>query len=498
MRLFASNYRLLGLITLILVGGFLTTSVAAFISSREAIEHSISEQALPLTGDIIYSGLQKDILTPVFISSNMAQDPRVRGWLTQDRPDPAEISRYLHDVKAKYGTVASFLGSDASRQLHHTYGPPDPLVEGRPLDAWFYRIKGMDGARYETNIDIDTQYSGQATLFINHRVLDTGGKFLGVTGVAITLDTMNQVLARYQARFGRNIYFVNDQGKVVLAGARLAEDELMLTTRSGVREIAPAIMNRSTVPTSLAYRNGKSDVLVNSRFLPELNWYLVVEQNVGGNIKPLTRIFAINFAISSGVTLLVLIVTLLTVNRYQRHLHKIATTDALTGLLNRQALALLFRQMTLVSKRSGRPLSAILFDIDHFKSVNDTYGHMAGDSVITQVAELTMDVVRESDMVTRWGGEEYLVLLNDCALEQAVTIAENLRLRIAAHDFGLPGEKLCITISLGVAQYAESESENSFFTRADDALYGAKKGGRNITNTAANTAANTEPPAQLS
>ena len=478
----AANYRLLGWISLILVGGFLTTSLAAFIASRDAIEHSISEQALPLTGDIIYAGLQKDILYPVFISSMMSQDPVVREWLANGEKNQVAIINYLNDIKGKYGTVASFMGSDASRRLYHTYGPPDALVEGRAADAWFFRIKALRDAKYATNVDMDEQYSGQPTLFINHRVVDAQGAFLGVAGVAITLDTMNQVLARYQARFGRNIYFVDDGGKVVLSGATLKQGELSLTSRIGMKDITPAILNRSTTPTSLAYRSGKSDVLVNSRYLPEVNWYLVVEQNVSGNIRPLTRIFAINFGISFGVMLLVLVVTLLTVNRFQRHLHKIATTDALTGLLNRQALAVLFRQSTLACKRSGRPLSAILFDIDHFKNVNDAYGHMAGDSVIQQVAAIALDVVRESDVVTRWGGEEYLVLLNDCNLAQAIAIAETLRQRVAEHDFGLSRERPGVTISLGVAQYHNHESENSFFTRADDALYGAKHGGRNYTN----------------
>ena len=482
MRLFAANYRLLGWITLILVGGFLTTSLAGFIASRDAIEHSISEQALPLTGDIINAGLQKDILYPLFISSMMAQDPQVRAWMESSARSEGNIVAYLNDIKAKYGTVASFMGSDGSRKLYHTYGPPDELIEGRPGDNWFFRIKAMHDAKYETNVDIETQYSGQATLFINHRVLDAKGVFLGVVGVGITLDTMNQVLARYQARFGRNIYFVDSAGKVVLSGQALKGDELLLSSRSGIKDIAPAILNRSVTPTSLAYRGGKSDVLVNSRYLPEVNWYLVVEQNVSGNIRPLTRIFAINFGISFAVMVLVLIVTLLTVNRFQRQLQKIASTDALTGLLNRQALAVLFRQSTLLSKRSGLPLSAILFDIDHFKTVNDTFGHMAGDSVIRQVAELAVDVVRASDIVTRWGGEEYLVLLSDCKLSQAMTIAENLRRRVAEHDFGLSNEGFAVTVSLGVAQYHNNESENSFFTRADDALYGAKHGGRNYTN----------------
>ncbi|QYF95126.1 sensor domain-containing diguanylate cyclase [Massilia sp. PAMC28688] len=481
MRLFAANYRLLGWITLILIGGFITTTGAAFVASRDAIEHSISQQALPLTGDLIHAGLQKDILYPVFISSMMAQDPVVRDWLADVRSEPALIQSYLDNIKLKYGTVASFIGSEQRRMLYHTYGRPNPIEEGRQQDEWFFRMRAMAGKAYETNIEIDAQYSGQPTLFLNHRVTDRTGLFLGVAGVAITLDTMNQVLARYQARYERKIYFVNDSGKVMLSGVMLNEEESSLERRSGMKAIAPAILNRSTTPTSLAYRDGQSDVLVNSRYVPELNWYLVVEQSVSGNGVPLTRLLTINFLISLAVTLLVLVVTLLTVNRFQRRLEKMATTDALTGLLNRQALTVLFRQSTLVSKRNGQPLSAILFDIDHFKSVNDRFGHLAGDSVIRQVAAIALEVVRESDLVTRWGGEEYLVLLGDCKLSKAITMAENLRRRVAEHDFGLPGAPV-ITISLGVAQHRDDESENAFFKRTDDALYGAKHGGRNYTN----------------
>ena len=490
MRLFAANYRLLGWITLILVGGFLTTTVAAFFASRDAIEHSISEQALPLTGDIIYSGMQKDILYPVFISAMMAQDPRMRGWIAGGARNEAAILDYLVSIKLKYATVGSFIGSNASRKLYHTYGPPEELIEGIARDRWFFRLKSLQGVKYETNVDVETKYSGLPTLFINHRVLGADGKFAGVTGVSVTLETLNRVLADYQARYGAKIYFVNDAGKVVLSGGAIGTEDGPLGTRSGMQDIAGAILNRNTAPTSLAYRSGKSDVLVNSRYVPELNWYLVVEQNVSGKFRPLTRIFAVTFGISFAVMLLVLIVTLLTVNRFQRHLQKIATTDALTGLLNRQALTLLFRQTTLLSKRSGKPLSAILFDIDHFKSVNDAFGHMIGDEVIRQVAQITLDVVRESDVVTRWGGEEYLVLLGDCTLAQAVTIAENLRRRVADHDFALSSGSITVTVSLGVAQYHDNESENSFFTRADDALYGAKHGGRNYTN-----ASHVTPPA---
>ncbi|MDC8757741.1 sensor domain-containing diguanylate cyclase [Janthinobacterium fluminis] len=479
MRLFSVKYRLLMWVTLILVCGFLATSLASYISSRDAIEHGIAEQTLPLTGDNIYSEIQKDILRPVFISSLMAHDTFVRDWMLGGEKNPQQIVRYLKELKKKYGTVSSFLVSDRSRAYYYAGGRLKSVHPDASRDAWFFRLRALTTADYETNVDVDLANRDSMTIFINHRVLDYQGNFIGATGVGLTLDTMSRIIDRYQARFHRNIYFVDGAGAIVLAGKSMQGVRGAIATLPGVRAIAAQILNRDSVPTHLAYQGETASMLLNSRYIPELGWYLVVEQNVSAEVKPVQRVFALNLAISFAVTLAVLVLTLLTVNRFQRRIERAASTDALTGLLNRRALELVFRNSILVSKRSGRPLAAILFDIDFFKHVNDNHGHLWGDTVIRAVADLARRTVRESDVVTRWGGEEYLILLNDCGLEQAAQIAEALRRAVAACDFGMPAPNLRVTVSLGVAEYAEDEGESAFFSRADSALYQAKHGGRN-------------------
>lgn len=479
MRQFSVQYRLLIWLTLILVTGFCATSVAGYMASRDAIEHSISEQALPLTGDNIYSEIQKDILRPVFISSLMAHDTFLRDWILRGERDQDQIVRYLSEVKKKYGTVSSFLIADASRKYYYPGGTLKSVREDAARDAWYFRVRNMTQADYETNVDVDLANRDSMTIFINHRVLDYQGRFIGATGVGLTLDTMSHIIDRNQERFRRNIYFVDGNGTIVLTGKAMHAVHGSIRTLPGVQAIAGRILTREPSPTRLSYRSGRADILVNSRFIPELGWYLVVEQNVSDAVLPLQRAFILNLAISSVVTLLVLAITLLTVNRYQRRIERAASTDALTGLLNRQALELLFRNTIRLSERTGKPLAAILFDIDFFKQVNDTHGHLCGDAVIRAVADIARGVVRASDVVTRWGGEEYLILLNDCGLEQAGAIAEDLRSAIARHDFALPAPNRPVTISLGVAQYRPGEAESQFFSRADSALYQAKNGGRN-------------------
>lgn len=478
MRQFLHKYHLLVWIAVILAGGFFATGLASYLASREMIEHSISEQALPLTGDNIYSEIQKDILRPVFISSLMAQDTFVRDWVLNGERNSEQIVRYLNEVKTKYGTIASFLISERSHVYYYAGGTLKSVREDTPRDAWYFRLRKMD-AEYETNVDFDMANRDKMTIFINHKVLDYQGRFIGATGVGLTLDMMSSIIDNYQARFHRNIYFVGTDGNIVLTGKSKQATRGAIGSLPGISAIAADILNRNVAPSTLSYPSGKSTILVNSRFIPELGWYLIVEQNISDEIRPLRAVFAFNLALSAGVTVLVMVLTLLTVNRYRRRLEKAAATDTLTGLLNRQALELIFRNAVLVSKRSGRPLSAILFDIDLFKQVNDRHGHLWGDSVIRAVAGVAREVVRESDVVTRWGGEEYLILLNNCSLQQAAEVAETLRSNIERHDFGLPQPGQAITVSLGVAQYQDTETESAFFGRADSALYQAKNGGRN-------------------
>jgi diguanylate cyclase (GGDEF)-like protein len=167
-----------------------------------------------------------------------------------------------------------------------------------------------------------------------------------------------------------------------------------------------------------------------------------------------------------------------TVHIYQRRLEKIATTDTLTGLINRQAFDILFSEYLNYAIRSNATLSAVMFDIDHFKQINDRYGHLTGDRVIKQVAEIARNSVRRHDFIARWGGEEFMVLLKDCEIAQAEIVAEKIRSAIANHDFKLDENNSVVTISAGVANYTADETAESFFTRIDKALYQAKQSGR--------------------
>lgn len=154
----------------------------------------------------------------------------------------------------------------------------------------------------------------------------------------------------------------------------------------------------------------------------------------------------------------------------------LASTDSLTGISNRLRFATVLGEEADRKRRSGAPMALIIFDIDHFKGINDAYGHNVGDEVLKILAAVVSSAIRSTDVFARWGGEEFVVLLRDDDCDAAIIAAEKLRLLIADTDFLGVGNVRC---SFGVAAWRGDDTETSLVARADKALYQAKEGGRN-------------------
>jgi len=159
-----------------------------------------------------------------------------------------------------------------------------------------------------------------------------------------------------------------------------------------------------------------------------------------------------------------------------KKLEYLSTHDTLTNIYNREYFNKTFEHEIKNHKRYGHNMSLILVDIDHFKNVNDTYGHNEGDKVLTKIAEIIKNNLRENDIVARWGGEEFVILLSNTKLSGAFLLAEKLRKKIEI-DIILKQKK--ITASFGVGMYTNKESKTTFFEKIDNALYSAKDNGRN-------------------
>jgi diguanylate cyclase (GGDEF)-like protein len=179
------------------------------------------------------------------------------------------------------------------------------------------------------------------------------------------------------------------------------------------------------------------------------------------------------------ITLVVLLLVHAMVKRHQASTEALATLDSLTGLPNRRSFDLLAAQALHEAQRDSGPLVALLIDLDHFKVLNDTHGHLAGDEVLRQFANVLQGSLRQSDILCRWGGEEFIVLLREAEGRQAVEVAEKIRRRTEQLTFSYDDRPLRLTTSIGLSSLQPDDTLHALLTRADRALYCAKQAGRN-------------------
>ncbi len=165
---------------------------------------------------------------------------------------------------------------------------------------------------------------------------------------------------------------------------------------------------------------------------------------------------------------------------YHEEIYRLSTVDGLTQIFNKRYFTETLERELSRARRYDRPLALMMFDIDHFKQCNDTFGHRAGDFVLRDMAEIVRDRARKVDVVARYGGEEFAVILPEIDLLGAATFAEKVRKMVEEHVFEFEGQTIPLAISIGVAELdTASANADDLIKRADAHLYKAKQGGRN-------------------
>lgn len=468
------------IVSLLLITGFVATSLASYYVSRSSLRSQITKKELPLTSDNIYSEIQRDLLSPIFISSLMANDIFLQDWVTQGERDVTQITRYLKEIQHKYNTFTSFFVSEHTKIYYHADGILKTVKPEESRDNWYFRVSAMK-SEYEINVDPDMANKDSMTIFINYRVLDHENQFIGATGVGLKVSAVKDLIKRYQQNYDRHIYFVDKKGMITLHGSGLAENVNHISDIKGIPFVIDDILSRSQ--GQYQYKRDGKTIHLNTRYIPEFGWYLLVEQLEEKAIRQILYALLINLAVCTAITLIVLLLTNLTIASYQKRLEKLAMTDKLTGIYNRQAFDLVIHPIIRDLHRKKFDLSLILIDIDHFKTVNDAFGHLAGDAALNHIVKICQAAIRESDILCRWGGEEFLILLKECSLDHAYDISEKIRTTIQGTPLNYAKKQIFTTVSLGVGQYHPPESEDNLIARVDTLLYRAKQKGRNRTET---------------
>ena len=468
-------------LTLILLLGSIATSIAIHSVASNSLRQSIVERELPITSDSLYSEIQHDLVLPVFISGQMASNTLLHDWALAGEEEVDAISRYLNEVKSKQNSLTSFFVSEATKNYYSADGLFKTVSPTDEADQWYYRVKDLQQP-YEINVDYDATHNNMMTVFVNYRIVDTEGNFLGVTGIGLSLDSVAELVQQYQKRYKRKIYFVDREGHETLNGLSEDQNSNSIRNQAGIQEIAERILAGGKESVRSAYKKNGISMQVNSRYIEKLRAFLIVEQSADEALAPLNQFLSVSLVLSAISSLLVIGIILHTADRHHKQAEKIASIDVLTGLENRMHLTSRLQSLVDNHRTKGHHFSIVMFDIDHFKKINDQHGHLAGDQVLVRIAQCAQQQIRTSDRIYRWGGEEFLVLLERCQVFDAMKIAEKIRRSVETLEIQVADDvSLLATISLGVGQSEVGETTDDFLARVDNAVYLAKQKGRNQT-----------------
>lgn len=471
------KYRILLWISLALFAGFVASGVAAYLIAGNADRENTVVRGLPATSDAVNAEIRAEMMRPLLAASLLAGDQRLRDWLAEGEPGGETIAVLLEEIRKNHGAQRVLLASERSRRSYGADGASESLQESSGRDAWFFHARN---AKATANSSLTPGRTDDRTAVLSGvmRILDRDGAFLGAVMVESGTERIARIMDAHRSRDGSRIHLVDARQRILPAGG-MATVTGSVDALPGMREIARELLHGGSAPVTLQYRKNGDTVFAVSRFIPELGVHLIVERVDHAGAETAVNLFLSSLLIGAAVTLLCVVLMLLTVHRYHARLEQMAGSDPLTGLLNRQAFEIVFRQALLESDRSARPLSGILFDVDFIGQVNEMHGYAAGDEVLRTIARIARAMLRESDMLTRWNGEEFFVLLKECPIEQAVAVAEKIRGEIDRNDFSAMAPDRHITVSLGVAQHEPGETASIFLRRADEALFKAKANGRN-------------------
>ena len=461
--------KLLAALSLILLAVFLATSLINYAVTRKAVREELLHSSLPLTGKNIYSEIHSALMRPILVSSAMANDAFLKDWVIHKEENVDDLAKYLDAINTKYGFLTTFFISAKTDTYYYQKGFHKKINPRDPHDVWYFAFLRSQ-KEYDLDVDTNKTSNDALTIFVNFRVEDDNGKLLGVAGVGVNMNQAAAKLAEAQNEFHRMAYMVDQDGLVQVHPNKSLIEKKYISESEGVKDIAESILQIREDGANFEYDQDGKHFLLTARYIPEFEWHLIVVQDekeaLSSARNNLIRTLTLGF-ISS---ILILFLCVLAVNRYQEQLEHMAKTDPLTGAANRRELEARFDLASCRVARYKAPLSIIIIDLDGFKAINDKFGHIQGDTILEAVAEVITATIRPADLLARWGGDEFIVLM-DGTVEDARVLDDRIRTAMQLSS------RIPVSFSSGISQFKTGDTITTMTQRADEAMYKAKASG---------------------
>lgn len=465
MNIFRTLHRSILILFAVVVVSIVTLvhfSVSKIVAEQSRAQQQSHSPALNL--------VVEQLMQPLHISQTLAKAKELKELMRSPLNNEEQIFATLKRLHQEF-SLNFFIASEISRIQYDSDGRTIELVEDK-VD-WYFRYKAQPE---DAMADIGQWQNPQ--FYIDLKIYDDQGNFLGVFGVGKSLDAFTDVFSQYKNTYGYDFIFV-DQNKDIT----LTSDPDLLVQGVTFKNLAdlPWFKALSAKQQSSSLNNLLLQVDGQEALIAELNiqpfdWTLYIITPLQSRQTEISRGFIV-----SVVTLLAVIfgLFLLIYNLlyyFKKDIQKIKQIDILTELANRSNISLKFEEL-MYQKQS---VSLVLIDLDNFKPINETHGRKAGDIVLRQVAQMLQSHIRQSDILGRWGGEEFILLMPDTGPHEAVDLCQKLCNKLAAMTITTGTTSIQITGSFGVSYTATPRGMSELISAADDALFTAKRDGRNI------------------
>lgn len=520
----------------------LTLGILSYVQNRKLLQDKIAGElqnaARQTAGEIELWAKARFYDLKVFSSSYVVSE-NLQRMLGKEQENVERlvaanrVKTYLQSVREKFIDYRELVIVNMIGEPLVTSSEEDPIVN--LPEQWFQQLekgKPIIGPPYNDPV------LKRRVITLAEEIKSPENRRLGILATKIDLGTLYEIVKRRAAEDANEIYLTDAKGAVLVSSSAFMGGPRRSTFAEGILASGDHFPNRPTAYTS---HSEQAVVGIGAR-VPNTDWSVVAEMKksdayadiikmgkitllivglllmamglfaylLGHTIvKPLKRLsgeagrvaggnLEVNVPVhgNSEVSYLTQVFNHMVANlrrsqdeisqahealiEKNRELHRLSITDSLTGIFNRKHVMDLFDMEFIRTQRYGTPFSVLIADLDHFKVVNDTYGHLAGDSVLRRIAQAMVESVRACDHVGRYGGEEFVVVLPNTDIDGAMDMADRIRQTIRLVTFNNDGEEFSMTLSIGVAVCRDDDkSVEAILKRADDALYRAKANGRN-------------------
>lgn len=448
----------------------------SYFTFREAINSYNKNQHQSIVP--LFSLATSEVIRPLNVANFMANDPLLIEFVEQENLDKESLLQYLKRFSTQY-QMLTFIALEKHNLILDSNNKQISMSHEKA--EWYHRLKIQ-----ENNQFADIGNSENPHLYFDMKLFNDQDMFIGFVGVAIDLNHFARQFKKYSQRFGYELIFVDQHNNVTLSSNELMKTEShhrhdAIVNINELSWYQQLLANESIYqPTETLVTVDSDQRIISQMPIQALNWRMFIISPPVNKQSEYWQLLLTRIGIFLVVIMLLFAAFFAIIDYFKKRLVADTEIDFLTKLPNRNYINWKFEEMNCQHKF----ICVVIADIDHFKTVNDKFGHNVGDDVLKEIANVLSKNLRRGDISSRWGGEEFVLLLPDASIEQTFDIIERIRKNIASRSFTDKSNQSTfnLSISFGIASNQGQKSQlNDLIEQADQALYQAKGNGRNRT-----------------